>query len=283
MKIGKQANLYIFYNIQLMKRNLTYLLASVMTILSCSKNSGPKPGQANAATPQAIVAPVSSLGSFSGIISPAKAVKTVTFVLSATGKSYSCIPDTATGSFKMDNLPEGLYRVTFVNDARYGPLAYLNAPIFAGKNNDLGSYSTTIKAYYLSYEINGVFEGWPFQAYYPSSSFYIGPLAIGGIPEDTRTAYYLSISVDGLVHPGTYTCKGTSKSKINYSGYRLGSGVRISYQSTEYIGGEGTIIITSIDANKRIVQGTFTATLTSASGNAADTKVVRNGVINAPY
>jgi hypothetical protein len=266
-----------------MKTTIPFLLVLLMTGASCNKKTAPAPAQENAITRQEIMKPAPSRGSFSGMISPAKAVKSIKFVLSGSGKSYSCSPDTVTGAFKLDNLPEGLYQVTFVNDARYRPLAYLNAPILTGQNNDLGSFSTTVMAYYSSCEINGTYEGWFFKGYYASPYFSIGPTIIGSYPEDMRTAYYLSISIDGLTGPGTYTCKGTSKSKITYSGYRLGNGIRISYQSTEYSGAEGTVIISSIDPSSRIIKGTFTATLKSASGNAADSKIIRDGVINAPY
>jgi hypothetical protein len=269
-----------------MKKTILFLLILVTGVISCGKKSAPSLAQETSVSSPETAKPVvvSSPGSFSGTISPAIAVKSINFVLSGSGQSYSCSPDTITGKFKMANLPEGVYRITFSNDGRYKPLAYQNAPVFSGKNNDLGTFSATAQNYYVSYAINGTYEGWFFKAYYSTPYFNVGPSMIGSYPEDMRTAYYLSITLDRLTGPGTYTFKGgTSKSKITYAGYRLGNGIRISYQSTEYAGAEGTVIISSIDSNKRVVQGTFTATLTSSSGNAADIKVIRNGLINAPY
>ena len=101
-------------------------------------------------------------------------------------------------------------------------------------------------------------------------------------PEDIRTVYFLSISLDGVSAPGTYVCNGIS-SRMTFTQLQLGSGARKSFQSTEYNGGKGTIIISEIDTKNKTIKGTFSGTLVSASGDKYETKVITNGVINTIY
>ncbi|QJD95000.1 carboxypeptidase regulatory-like domain-containing protein [Mucilaginibacter robiniae] len=265
-----------------MKEIIFSLLIIVTCLYSCSKKEKSIIPTSTTSTTGTSGA-TTNTGSVSGMISPIRAVKTITVLFLKTGTTYSCTADTVTGAFSLANLPEGNYKIDFSTDPHYNGLASVNTVVTAGRNTDVGKFTTKEANFYLSYEINGTFEGWLFKGYYSSTLFNIGPLSIGTYPEDMRTAYYPSITLDGLTGPGTYTCKGASKSKITYSGYRLGNGFRISYQSTEYAGGEGTVVITSIDPNNRTIKGTFTATLTSASGNAADSKTIKNGLINATY
>ena len=274
-----------------MKTILPYLLVLLFCFAACSKkSSGPSPEPA-ATTPASASGSTSATGtttnaadtgSLTGVVSPAVAVKAINALFLKNGKTYSVSADTVTGAFTLASLPVGNYRVSFATDPQYNAIAPVNTLVTAKTITGLGTLTTKKADFYLSYEIDGTFEGWFFKGYYSSPYFYIGPLAIGSYPEDMRTAYYPSITLDSLTRPGTYTCKGASKSKITYSGIRLGSGARISYQSTEYAGGEGAVVITSIDTVNRVIKGMFTATLTSATGSSA-ARVITKGIINAPY
>lgn len=264
-----------------MKKFLLYTLL-VLSLSACGKKTGVP--ELQPATIPTTTPTTTATGSLSGTISPAGAVKSITVVSANGSKSYLIYADAVTGAFSLADVPEGACTLTFAIDAHFTAIASVNTVIAIGKNTDLGTLTTKETNFSISYNINGVFEGWLFKAYYPSSSlFSIGPLSTSTYPEDTRTVYYPAITLSGVTAPGTYTCKGSTQSRITYSGYRLGSGFRISYQSTEYAGGEGTVTITSIDSSNRVIKGTFTATLTSASGNSADTKIFTSGIINASY
>lgn len=275
-----------------MKKILPYLIVLLLGTGACSKKSGvpaPAPqttsgttGTSGTTINTGTTNNATNTGSLHGLVSPARAVKTVNVLSLDNGKTYSSNVDTITGAFSLANLSEGNYKVSFATDPHYNGIPYVNVVVTAEKSTDVGTFTTQEANFYLSYEVNGIFEGWFFKGYYSSSHFYIGQLASSSYPEDMRTAYYPAITLDSLTQPGTYICKGASKSKITYSGYRLGSGARISYQSTEYSGGYGTVVITSIDTVNRKIKGTFTATLTSAVGSS-DTKVITKGIINTIY
>lgn len=175
-----------------MKKTNPFLLVLLIFVISCNKKSAPSPAQESSVSAQEPVKLVvfPSPGSFSGTISPAIAVKSINFILSGSGQSYSCSPDTLTGTFKMGDLPEGVYHIAFVNDGRFMPLGYQDAPVFAGKNSDLGSFSATAQNYYVSYQVNGIYGGSFFKAYYSPPYLSIGPSIIGSYPEDMRTDYF---------------------------------------------------------------------------------------------
>lgn len=262
----------------IMKKICFYLSFLVLCISGCTKKN-----IVDSSTEKTSVTETRlTTGSLTGTVSPAGAITEINFVLTGTNSSYKCIPDLKTGVFDMKEMPEGNYAINFITDPHYNgiPLAYTT--IIAGKNKDLGTFTTKETNFSLSYEINGNFEGSLYKAYYTGTNLSLGPLSVSTYPEDTRTKYYLSIRLEGISSPGTYICKGTSL-KISYSGVRQGSGLRISYQSTEYAGGEGSVIITSIDPNTKTIKGSFSGKLTSVSGNAADTKMITNGIINATY
>lgn len=119
-----------------MHKILPYLLAFLIGVSACNKKHDPVPTTTNGTAGS-----VSNTGSLSGTISPARAVGTITILLLSTGKSYSCSPDTSTGAFKLENLPEGKYRVSFATDGHYNSLPYIDAYISGGSNNNLGTFT----------------------------------------------------------------------------------------------------------------------------------------------
>lgn len=266
-----------------MKKILTYLLIMACSI-SCKKHEKVAPGS-TIDIEKSGEQPIST-GSLSGLVTPSEAVTAVTITASeANKKSYVIMVEPVTGAFSLANIAEGTYILSFSNDARYNRIAPVNATIANDKNTSIGTITATENkpSYSISCNVNGEFKGWNLSSSYDTAHFTIALFRVSTYPEDTRTASFPAIILKHVPGPGTYICKGTSDNKITYSAYRLGSGYRASFQSTEYPGGEGTVIITSIDTERRTIKGTFTAKLISDKRAPKDTAIITNGLIDARY
>lgn len=225
-------------------------------------------------------------GSLSGTVIPADAVTRITAFNVQTSKSYTLDKLEANGRFILPDMEAGTYMLHFITDTRYLNINAVNVVVVADKNTDVGTFTTTLRPLpvcTLSCDVNGVGACWPYPSVYANSNFTIASFSSGGIGSGNRTIYRAGIILKGVTEPGTYTCQEKSANKITYAAYNTGSGFTTSYQSTEYAGGEGKVVITAIDTVARTIKGTFTAILTSGKNDPAQTKVLTNGVINAKY
>lgn len=266
------------------------ILSLVLTILalnSCSKKDGavaPIGSRDTTATPGNGGNRVAA-GSLSGMISPASAVDSVT-ILSQNdpGKTYKVGVDTVTGKFGLGNLDKGSYTVSFSNTTAYTPVPPITAVVAAGKNTDLGAFTSAKIDYRLSCEVNDVLMGWLFKASYFSGHLYIEPESVATYPEDQQIREYVFIEIKNMTAPGSYVCNQQPGCKITHTRIHSGSGFPVELpQTSANQGAGGTVVITAIDTVKRTISGIFTATLTSPSGNTSDTKIITKGIINESY
>lgn len=271
-----------------MKKLLILSLAvTILALNSCSKKEGtvaPTGAKDTTAKPGS-GATKTATGSLSGIITPAAAVDSVTILsLKDPVKTYKVGVDTVTGKFSLANLDEGSYTVSFLNTTAYTPVPPVTAVVAAGKNTDLGAFTPAKIDYRLSCEVNGVLMGWLFKANYFSGQLYIEPESVATYPEDQQIREYVFIDIKNITAPGSYVCNQQPGCKITHTRIHSGSGFPVEPpQTSANPGGGGKVIITAIDSVKRTISGTFTATLTSPSGNAADTKAITKGIINESY
>ena len=272
-----------------MKNTLLYLLLLIFTF-GCNKTERAVPNSKEDESKT-----VSNLppGSLSGTISPVEATSRIIAMFVGTSKYYVIEVDKVSGRFNLADLPEGDYVLHFDVDPRYESIKDINTKVISGKTTDLGTFAPkmidspiekpVLTQYTISCEVDGVFGGWNYSSVFSSAQFTIARFSIGTFPEDNRIAFVPAIMLKNVTGPGTYICNGTTANKITYSSYHLGSGFRRSYNSTEYEGGEGVVVITSIDNDARIIKGTFSAKLPASSKTSENTKLITNGVINAKF
>jgi hypothetical protein len=223
-------------------------------------------------------------GSISGIALP---VGIITNIVITSGndvtKTHYISPDPITGAFSLANVAKGDYLINCSADDYYTSPGTMSLTIAAGENKDVGTITASKHKFWLSCDVNGQYQGWNIKATYSNSSLQIASMGIGGTLEDNfnlKTQYRLSITLQGVTGPGTYSCNSNSGSKIEYRGYKS---ILVSAQGTDSRGSVGTVEITDIDPVKRTIKGSFTATLASRSQTTNDARVITNGIIDTIY
>lgn len=187
--------------------------------------------------------------------------------------------DATTGFFKITGLMPGQYTVNFpALNSTYKTPAQKNVTI-TNQSVDLGFIE--YQKHVISFTYNGTaFPALnPVSAAYSSSAFsaeaYTGDFTNGSFKR-------LTIVLDNVTGPGTYTCQGTATSNITYSS-KPHSSILTSFWNTTGTGGSGTVTVTSIDPVKKTMKGSFSATLILYQGPATGNMVITDGAFEMIY
>ncbi|WCT13302.1 carboxypeptidase-like regulatory domain-containing protein [Mucilaginibacter jinjuensis] len=198
--------------------------------------------------------------------------------------SYGLIvyADTVSGKFISPALTPGTYNVTFGHDWTHKSPPGQTVTVPPGRNVDIGTIKPILYLHLIPFSANDVkmvVGGWLTNCFYNAPSLKITGVSGGGVPEEPSTETILSINLDNVTGPGTYTLQGTSTSNISYT-----TGLAMKPQKWDMAnGGSATVVINSIDPAQHLIRGTFSATLKPANANANGDMVITNGVISLTY
>jgi len=267
-----------------MKIALPCLLLICLLVAGCSKEHDRVAPVPDTTTTPSVPKPgvTKATGSLSGKAAPAGILRIIT-AKSLDGKTFEIDADLNTGEFTFDKLPEGTYTVAFSTSPYYYETVSTAVLVAAGKNTDAGTLIAREKTFALSCKVNGAYQGWNWQGHYSSSGlFQVASYSYGTVDghHDYEIKYRLSISIDNLTAPGSYTCNANAGAGISYVGVRNGSPV--SWQGTNIGSSTGTIIITKIDRTARTIKGTFTAKLAPAPSSSV-ARDITDGIIDTTY
>lgn len=188
--------------------------------------------------------------------------------------------DPATGFFKIAGLAPGQYTVNFpALNSTYKTPAPRDVTI-TNQSIDLGFIG------YPKHVISFKYNGTAFPALNPVAVSYSSPaFSAEAYTGDFTSGSYkrLTIVLDNVTGPGTYTCQGTPASNITYSSKAPLSLFPASFWNVSGTGGSGTVTITSIDPVKKTMKGSFSATLILYQGNATGNMVITDGDFEMVY
>lgn len=219
-------------------------------------------------------------GTISGKVDPGNSANV--FIAKA-DNSYGVIiyPDTVSGKFVSPALLPGSYTVSFGHDWTHKSPPSQSVTLPQGQNIDMGTIKIPLYLYLIPFTANGakiVVGGEVTNCFYNPPKLTITGVNGGGVPEQPSRETSLSISLDDVTGPGTYTLQGTSTSNMTYA-----TGLVTSQQKWGMAnGGTATVIITSIDMVQKVIIGTFSATLKPVA-NATGNMVITNGVLKLTY
>jgi hypothetical protein len=187
--------------------------------------------------------------------------------------------DPTTGFFKITGLAPGQYTVNFpALNSTYKTPAPKDVTI-TNQNIDLGFIE------YPKHVISFKYNGTAFPALNPVSVAWSSPAfsaeAYTGDPTN-GSFKRLTIVLDNVTGPGTYTCQGTATSNITYSS-KPHTSILTSFWNVSGTGGSGTVTITSIDPVKKKIKGSFSATLILYQGPATGNMVITDGDFEMVY
>jgi len=222
--------------------------------------------------------PQPTTGSLSGVVAPIEAAQSITARLkSNVSQSITVVPDASTGAFKFSNLSAGDYIVELLSNSPYKSPDNLEISVRANKNTDLGTLTLVTDS--ISCKVNGTAMSRNAQASYNSPTF-----STSVIGSSLSYTYQLNIHLDAVTGPGTYVCKGTATSYINYSTKSWGTPPISRNWSSANAGGSATITITNIDPVTKTISGTFAATLMAAAGIPTGNQVsITDGAFTMTY
>ncbi|PZR27755.1 MAG: hypothetical protein DI535_09220 [Citrobacter freundii] len=220
------------------------------------------------------ITPLQPLGnsSISGIVSPANAV---VYALITGPSTFSVIPDPNTGAFTFPYLPAGNYTLTFIARPTHVAPPEKKIELANGQQLDLGTLPFAVNELVSKLSCNLTGTPISFDTYINNTenkkivaSYSSGELSITGswitgnnINAGGQRTRRLTINLDDVTGPGTYTCKGTAKSEITYNDrYAITIGPNLIYSSSTE-DGKGTVIITAFDPVAKTLKGTFTGIL----------------------
>ena len=258
-------------------KNLLLLICLSALALSCKKNKQEVP-------------PI-VLGAIAGSIEPAGAANMI-YAIDERGNQVSVAIDPNTGSFKIEKLIAGNYRLSIPTGTDYNPLSDLSVSVVDGKITETGPIGITLKnpsdpnnkdVRVLSYKINGISTTrYNRPCSYSENILSFSTLSItfgAGVPErikNTRSEFTLSVA--GITGLGQYTLTGSNSivrlTEVVSSNYSLKT------ESTSWNiikdAPAGELEVTAIDRTARTISGTFSATLIKDESGIAK-KSVTNG------
>jgi hypothetical protein len=244
------------------------------------------------------ITPLQPLGTatISGVVSPVSAVVHASIT---GGNTFSVIPDPNTGTFAFTYLPAGSYSLTFIARTTHVAPAEKKIELTNGQQLDLGTLTFAPNELVSKLSCNMGATALSFDTYLNNTSnkritasYTAGELTITGSwttgsvnnAEGTRTRR-LTINLDNVNGPGTYTCKGTTKSEMTYLDRYSGSMTPPSLTYSSSIeNGNGTVIITAFDPVTKTLKGTFTGSLKAKIlQNTVVSQEVTDGVFDIKY
>ncbi|TDQ11729.1 hypothetical protein [Pedobacter metabolipauper] len=202
-----------------------------------------------------------------------------------------------TGAVGFPIMMPGAYKVGITPYVPYLTPADLDVIVATTKETDMGTISlvqdATVRV--LTYKIDGTST----TRYNVSGSFTDGILkfslmqttliSVGQmLGRQTYRQATLSVAMENITAPGTYTCKGTANSNMTYvEGRRTTPNPQTTTTGTWSINGSdatGVVEIVAIDPAARTIRGTFSATLMNEkSGATPQKKSVTSGVFYLNY
>lgn len=244
-----------------MKKLLLLICLSALT-LSCKKNKQE--------------APTKVLGAIVGSIEPAGAANMI-YATDERGNQVSVAIDPHTGSFKIEQLIAGTYRLSIPLSTMYQPLPDLSVPVLDGKTTETGPLEINLKnpsdpnnkdVRVLSYKIDGIgITRYNRPCSFNGDILSFSTLSIifgAGVPErikNTRSEFTLSVA--GITGQGQYPLTGsnsvvrlTEVVSSNYSLQTESTNWNISKEAPV-----GELVVTEIDRIGRTISGTFSAKL----------------------
>ncbi|WEK37832.1 MAG: carboxypeptidase regulatory-like domain-containing protein [Candidatus Pseudobacter hemicellulosilyticus] len=237
--------------------------------------------------------------SISGIVHPVSAVQSIFAVLTSDNSAgYQAELDPLSGAFSIKKLPAGDYRISMSKSIGY--LSDVDVPFTVTVKRDQSLNVGRINFFadsdpqspnYISYEFDGTTHlrktsvgskyNSPDLHMFNTSSYNSITIPSGPKKPEPVIMHSLEILLDEVNGPGTYICKGASKSQVRLSMRTVFSRYApLLTWSSAGSGGSATITITTIDPEKRTMSGYFSAEIVPESSTATGNKTVSNGVFS---
>jgi len=273
-------------------------------VIKCSPTSGflagisqmvtIKPGQTNQSLNITMQGAGGSVGTgiLVGTIFPANAVNHIAL----TGQAYFyTIPDPVTGAFQIKFLPDGIHQLEFFAKASHIAPKNKGITITNGATIDLGTitfapnerisefaFKVGSSALTMDTYINNSYQNTRISVSYIAPKLEIvASLTSGSYASlDGVRTKKLTIKLDEVTGPGTYTCKGTEASVILYTDKSTGMMSRVIDVKSE---DAAKVIITAFDPLARTVSGTFSGTMKSRLSTITASQDLSSGVFNIKY
>ena len=239
-------------------------------------------------------------GSISGTVSPAEAATRVVISYTDgtnTPSMLSVSPDSHTGNFNFTDVPSGSYTMRFTMAKGFISPDDQTVQVIAGGNTRVGNISFTENQLisFLTFKISGAGKTWnryavnttnsvSLAATYDSSELsIIGSHKTGSMHTMGGTDERLTIKLKNVTGPGTYLCNSTETSEIIYNSFSINGKPGFSVRSN-LDDGSATVVITAIDPVKKIISGTFSATLKRETYNGGFiSSEITDGTFEIPY